>query len=78
MDTGPDRQSMSLFTGGICKIRTAVRYHSRFFVQDAHKITYESSESKYFFTILYPNIVKSIKIINRADKNWANFLKIKY
>ena len=58
MDTGPDRQSMSLHTGGICKIRTAVRYHSRFFVQAAHEITYESSERKYFFTILYLDLPK--------------------
>ena len=43
-----------------------------------YEITYESSKSKYFFTILYLDIVKPIKIINRADKNWEYIKKIEY
>ena len=43
-----------------------------FFDQVGHETMYASSGKKTFFS-LNPVIVRSIKIMNRANKNWAHF-----
>ena len=46
------------------------RVLSRFFVQVGHETMYASSVNKHFS--LNNVTVKPTKIMNRADKNWAN------
>jgi hypothetical protein len=48
----------------------------RFFDQVGHEIMYASSGNEHFSLNLV--IVRLTWIMNRADKNWAQFSKIKY
>ena len=47
------------------------RVRPRFFDQVGHETMYASSGNKHFS--LNPVIVRPNKIMNRADKNWAQF-----
>ena len=49
------------------------RVRPRFFDQVGHKTMYASSGNKHFSLNLV--IVRLTKIMNRADKNWAQFSK---
>ena len=49
----------------------STRVRPRFFDQVGHETMYASSGNKHFFTNLV--IVRLTKIMNRADKNWAQF-----
>ena len=51
------------------------RVCSRFFHQVGHETMYPSSGDKHFFT---RSIIRLIKIMNRADKNYAQYQEIKY
>ena len=53
-----------------------IRVRSRFFGQVGHETMYASSGNKYFS--LNPAIVRPTKIKNRANKNWAQFYRVKY
>ena len=49
----------------------SIRVRPRFFYQVGHETMFASSGNKYFS--LNPVIVRPTKIMNRGDKNWAQF-----
>ena len=53
-----------------------IRVRPRFFDQHGHEIMYASSGNKHFCT--NPVMVRPTNIMNRADKDWAQFYKVKY